>query len=919
MVYLISEDADPSLRLSYAAELANACNLPWTMVQGSNAVKKTVPEIPDSYDFSSCKHKSPLQAYRELKQVLPADTDPLCFIPCPFCSNPCAGAHAAGEALDKGHVEATLLSYIVMNFDLLVPDFESLKKSTTREWFFSLFKLRRYYASVSGQPPKGDAVSYPVGRCIAEGLYSIFEMYSSAAGELDKDLSVPVLSPAFVLRHLEDNKELFSAGLEKKHSGIANKCANAFHNWFITWRTRFVLEGIVTPDDAAAAFETLSKINSKNGDIPPFCFDFKKDGLRDRFDAEGLVFAPSRVSLTKDNPAFENAVPAENRSMDDAPPAGAQKDADAPRPVDNSAPPNQDNSETVMDAAAYAASCGEAMRACFGTDNLDEIKSPDIPSEPDKNPPHASQVPAESSKTAHPGDEKLAEKPAESRGSATRAGGQAVRTPDIEKAAAIANEVRRTEPAATASAGSTKAGQGSGDDLFDARLAGSTAADDRKGADGENEASDDGNVSSCENGEAGSVYRSILEEDASNVDLPCFDNLDFMGPESTVFNERGTIDLSGFSILDYGFFIPDLSDWWFRMLSACDTVCVEPAERDGASGLLFYCHGMTVPDGSAEPNKPFFISDSDMFRSIGYTGLYHRIFDLGNRTFYTFHKPEIVRRLRSKWSYTAGQLDGRIISMQPLLVCSYGSLYLADAEALASGSKNRGTLLNGNRTLNIFRAYPELYAESFDSLITNRPEYKKQVRWFQAYEYALGTAYEVSRFCNIEEPNLSRRNALDCRFRFTRKTRINYRCLLVGLKFKASKDDVPAEGDILKYLTALCIGRAFTVTQILGANPILLSFRPAEAVFLLPTFGDKQDKRMKERLLNAFAAFDNSFKATLRELGFKVSSLQNLYSFGAQILESEACREEDSGQFGNKVNGETISAGSVDPTESAAV
>ena len=76
---------------------------------------------------------------------------------------------------------------------------------------------------------------------------------------------------------------------------------------------------------------------------------------------------------------------------------------------------------------------------------------------------------------------------------------------------------------------------------------------------------------------------------------------------------------------------------------------------------------------------------------------------------------------------------------------------------------------------------------------------------------------------------------------------------------------------------------------------------------------------MKERLLNAFAAFDNSFKATLRELGFKVSSLQNLYSFGAQILESEACREEDYDQSGNKVNGETISAGSVDPTESAAV
>jgi len=44
---------------------------------------------------------------------------------------------------------------------------------------------------------------------------------------------------------------------------------------------------------------------------------------------------------------------------------------------------------------------------------------------------------------------------------------------------------------------------------------------------------------------------------------------------------------------------------------------------------------------------------------------------------------------------------------------------------------------------------------------------------------------------------------------------------------------------------------------------------------------------MKERLLNAFAAFDNAFKSTVRDLGFRITSLQNLYSFGSQILESE--------------------------------
>ena len=172
-------------------------------------------------------------------------------------------------------------------------------------------------------------------------------------------------------------------------------------------------------------------------------------------------------------------------------------------------------------------------------------------------------------------------------------------------------------------------------------------------------------------------------------------------------------------------------------------------------------------------------------------------------------------------------------------------------------------------------------------MITKKPEYRKQLRWGQGFEYALGTADTASGFCNIEDPNLVRQDAVDCRFRFNMKTRINYRSLLVGLKFDATRNGETARGDVLKYLTALCIGRSFLVTQIIGANPLLLSYRPTEAVFLIPAFGEKQEARMKERLLNAFAAFDNSFKSTVRELGFKIGSLQNLYSFGAQILESE--------------------------------
>lgn len=939
MVFLYNEDSASEVRLRYAAELANACELPWTEVRGSYAVKKTVRQIPETYDYSACVHKSPFQAYQELKQLLPGDKDPFRFVPCAFCRKPCSGARNTGAALDKDHNESLLLSYIIMNFDFLVSDLASLRKNATREWFFSLFKMRRQYCSTYGNPPKGDALSFPVAQRIAEGLYHIYEEYSASAGEMDKELSVPVLSPAFVLRHLEISTELFSAGLEKNHSEIAEKAAAFFRNWFLKWRTTFVLEGLVSADTAAAAFESLSKANSKKEEIPPFSFDFKKDGLRSRFESSGLTFEPVMTNGKKRNAELQNAVSAENCPMEEASPAssdscgdqtsaGALSDeaiskgavseeagsADAvsenAAPVDSgaleSSSPQKPSGGAGQDKAAvvdYQAVASAALKATYGTDDPSKIEPLEIRCEQDATGAVASQPAAETPNTEKPRADSFApaKPPTEKHGSATVAGGQTFKAPDFERAATIANEVKKSAATETSGTGSSENRKSepkktSISALFDAVPAGSNTSDtEGNTAPAEAAAGPSGNAGPASRSENKSAPRPVREEEITDIELPCFDNLDFIEPALTGFNERGAIDLSGFDILDYGFFIPDLFDWWFRMIGACDTVCVEPAERDGEPGLLFFCYGMNPPEDSVEPNKPIFISDSDMFRSVDYTSFHHRIFDLGSRTFYTFHKPEIVRRLRSKWNYSIGQLDGKILSMQPLLVCAYGSLRLADMETLASGSKYRNQLFSGNSTLNIFKAYPDLYAEILDSLITNNPGYKKQVRWFQAFECALGTAYAVSRFCNIEGPNLIRRGALDCRFRFNRRTRINYRCLLVSLKFEASKDGEAVEGDLLKYLTALCIGRAFTVTQILGSYPILLSCRPSEAVFLLPTFGDKQDARMKERLLNAFASFDNSFKSVLRELGFKVSSLQNLYSFGDQILESEVPREQKNG------------------------
>ena len=78
---------------------------------------------------------------------------------------------------------------------------------------------------------------------------------------------------------------------------------------------------------------------------------------------------------------------------------------------------------------------------------------------------------------------------------------------------------------------------------------------------------------------------------------------------------------------------------------------------------------------------------------------------------------------------------------------------------------------------------------------------------------------------------------------------------------------------------------------------------------------------MKERLLNAFASFDNSFKSVLRELGFKVGSLQNLYSFGDQILESEVPREQKNGGTEMTENAEPDvrnTAGGAEPAQAAA-
>ena len=965
MVFLYNEDSAPEVCLRYAAELANACNLPWTEVRGSYALKKTVRQIPETYDYSACVHQSPLQAYQELKRLLPGDKDPFRFVPCAFCRNPCSGARNVGTALDKGHNESLLLSYIIMNFDLLVPDLESLRKSTTREWFFSLFKMRRQYCSTYGNPSKGDVLSFPVAQRIAEELYHIYEEYSASAGEMDKELSVPVLSPAFVLSHLENSTDLFSAGLDKKHGGIAEKAAASLRNWFLKWRTTFVLEGLVSADTAAAAFESLSRDDSKKEEIPPFYFNFKKDGLRSRFESSGLTFEPVVTNGKKRNTELQNAVSAENCPMEkssqassdscgDQTDTGALSDktisesavsdetgaADAVSEnaasadsgtLERSSPqnPSGDAGQDKAAAVDYQAVASAALKAAYGTDDPSKIEPLEIRCDQDAIGAVASQPAAESPNTKQPGADSSApaKAPDRKRDSATVAGGQAAKSPNVERAATIANEIKKTESAETPGTGSAGGGKSepkkdSMSTLFGAVPAGSATSKT------EGDTSSTGaaaglseNAGAEPRSERKPAPRPVREEELTDIELPCFDNLDFIDPASSGFNERGAIDLSDFDILDYGFFIPDLSDWWFRMIGASDTVCVEPAERDGEPGLLFFCYGMEPPEGSVEPNKPFFISDSDMFRSVDYTSFHHRIFDMGNRTFYTFHKPEIVSRLRSKWNYSIGQLDGKILSMQPLLVCSYGSLRLADMETLASGSKNRNQLFSGNSTLNIFKAYPDLYAEILDSLITNNPGYGKQVRWFQAFECALGTAYAVSRFCNIAEPNLVRRDAVDCRFRFNRRTRLNYRCLLVGLKFEATKDGEPVEGDLLKYLTALCIGRAFTVTQILGAYPVLLSYRPAEAVFLLPTFGDKQDARMKERLLNAFASFDNSFKSVLRELGFKVGSLQNLYSFGDQILESEVPREQKNGGTEMTENAEPDvrnTAGGAEPAQAAA-
>ena len=872
MVYAYNAEDAPSVRLRYAAELAQACGLPWSAVQGSSVLKNMASPVPESDAGSGGHSPDPLHAYHEFRQVCETDPkDPLRFDPCVFCSTPCREARSAGEALDAEGRESALLSFIIMNFDLLLPDLQNLKKSQTREWFFSLFKRRRFFGSVYGEPAKGDVLSYPVNAEIAKALYRIYARYSASAGEMDKSLSVPVLSPAFVLYHLENSPELFGTDVRKYHSGIAGKFSRAMKLWFYAWRTKAVVNKTVSPQSASEAFSSLASAVLGKDDYPPFSFNFRDGKLRSAFDSCGITFLPSGPACSTRGTEPQTAVPAENRSFGE------------PDPPEGQPAPAEKRDADTGNRAEYMAT----VMALMGTADPKKMPAPAIPCGPDmkiQEARSASAVPQKSKPADEPRDENESKPHAKSR-TATKAGSSSAKPADIEKALSIAAEISKKAKVNKPDEGKPQPERknetpDSMGNLLDAvpagnpapAVAGAAAAD----YPGEEYASFE---------KPGNNHPPL--DEFADVEIPLFENLDSVSSDKAGFTERGTLDLSKADKSHYSVFAPDLSDWWFRMLGACDTVCVEPAERDGETGLLFYCHGMKAPEGSGEINSPFFIPDNEMFRSTGTAGFHHRIFDMGCRRFYTFHKPGIVKRLRSICSYSPGQLNEKIISMQPLLVCFYDTTSLADMELLASGSQNREALFKGNHILNIFKAYPDLYAELYDQLITNKPEYRKQIRWGQGFEYALGTADTASGFCNIEDPNLTRQDAVDCRFRFNRKTRINYRCLLVGLKFDATRNGEAVQGDVLKYLTALCIGRSFLVTQIIGANPILLSYRPAEAVFLIPAFGEKQEARMKERLLNAFAAFDNSFKSTVRELGFKIGSLQNLYSFGAQILESE--------------------------------
>lgn len=877
MVFSYNGEDAPSVRLKYAAELANACHLPWSAVQGCSPVKKVLGSVPADYNPGEFQHKNPYNAYREIKNMAEINSrDPLCFNPCAFCRNACANVRASGDALDAEGHEAVLIAFLIMNFDLLLSDLGNLKKSDTRDWFFSIFRMRRYYGNVYGTPPRGDILSYPVTEDIVKELYRIYDKYSSSAGNMDEELSVPVLSPAFVLRKLENSTQLFTSGLEKQHGGIAEKGTASLRDWFLSWRTAAILNKTVSPEDASKAYGILSQPRLKTGEVPPFFFDFKKEGLRSSFEDGGIEFALSGSKGSRKN-EMQNAVSAENRPFEAGTPDSAEHAAAAETVPGDAEKKNVDS---------YNAAILEAM----GTTDPAKMKTPDIAGASGGMPSKAAQKTADTPADGSPGSpgtpvEKPEEKPPARPSSATKAGGDVVKSPDIGKAIQISEEVNEAgtetqQPSKAEEKEAPDAAMSSMLDAVPAGRAGNSSQGLEKPKPAEHARREDGKTEEPE-------PEFVPSEDRADVEIPSFESISLPDSGETGFNKNGVMDLTGFDLQDYGCFVPDLSDWWFRILGPCDEVCVEPAEKDGDSGMLFFCHGMTAPEESKEKNRPFFISDREMSKSSGCAGFYHRIFNMGERKFYTFHKPEIINRLRSKWDYSPGQLNERIVSMQPLLVCCYDSLKLADMELLASGSEKRKDLFNGNQILNIFKAYPDLYAELYDSLISKKPEYKKQIRWYQAYEYALGTAYSVSKFCSIAETNLSRRDAVDCRFRFSRKTQINYRCLLVGLKFEASKDGEAADGDILKYVTALCIGRSFLVTQIIGTNPVLLSYRPSEAVFLIPVFGEKQEHRMKERLLNAFAAFDNAFKSTVRDLGFRITSLQNLYSFGSQILESE--------------------------------